>query len=78
MFGHLKRYRMKITFANLFIWLLLATLPKIAFAQSNNFTIQDIKFESKGVTLAGSMVIPKKIFAAVVIVHGSDPVKREI
>jgi len=61
----------------LLLWLLL-TLPEIVFAQSADFTIQDVKFESRGVTLAGSILTPKKIFAAVIIVHGSDPVKREM
>ena len=65
-------------FSNLFLWLVLITLPKIAFSQSTDFTIQDVKFESLGVTLAGSILTPKKTFAAVVIVHGSDPVKREL
>src|SRR5665647_1602240 len=65
-------------FSNLFLWLVLITLPKIAFSQSTDFTIQDVKFESQGVTLAGSILTPKKTFAAVVIVHGSDPVKREL
>lgn len=65
-------------FSNLFLWLLLIILPEMVFSQSTDFTIQDVKFESKGVTLAGSILMPKKVFAAVVIVHGSDPVKREI
>ena len=50
----------------------------MVFSQSADFTIQDVKFESQGVTLAGSILKPKKTFAAVVIVHGSDPVKREM
>ena len=66
-----------IFFSNLFLWLLVV-LPEILFSQSTNFTIQDFKFESQGVTLAGSILTPKKTFAAVVVVHGSDPVKREI
>lgn len=65
-------------FSSLFLWLLLMTLPEMVFSQSANFTIQDVKFESQGVTLAGSILTPKKTFAAVVIVHGSDPVKREM
>ena len=70
---------MNINFlSNLFLWLLLITLPEIVFSQSADFTIQDVKFESQGVTLAGSIITPKKTFAAVVIVHGSDPVKREM
>jgi pimeloyl-ACP methyl ester carboxylesterase len=64
--------------SNLFLWLLLITLPEIVFSQSADFTIQNVKFESQGITLAGSILTPKKTFAAVVIVHGSDPVKREM
>ncbi|WP_050009457.1 S9 family peptidase [Flavobacterium sp. B17] len=70
---------MKINiFFNLYIRLLLMVLPGFAFAQSDGITVQDVKFESQGITLAGSIVKPEKPFAAVVIVHGSDPVKREM
>jgi dienelactone hydrolase len=65
-------------FSYLFLWLLLITLPSVVFSQSAAFTIQDVKFESQGVTLAGSILTPKKTLAAVVIVHGSDPVNREM
>ncbi|MEG0926382.1 alpha/beta hydrolase family protein [Chryseobacterium sp.] len=65
-------------FSNLFIWLLLIALPETVFSQSVDFTIQDVKFESQNITLAGSILEPKKPVAAVVIVHGSDPVKREM
>ena len=70
---------MKINFIqNVFLLLLLITLPICVFSQSTDYTIQDIKFESQGVSLAGSILRPKNPFAAVVIVHGSDPVKREM
>ena len=70
---------MKINiFSNLYLRLLLITLPVTVFCQSTDFVIQDVKFESQGVTLAGSILKPKNPFAAVVIVHGSDPVKREM
>ncbi|MHC0447167.1 alpha/beta hydrolase family protein [Flavobacterium sp. 3-218] len=65
-------------FSNIFFWLLLIALPEMTFSQSANFTIQDVKFESQGITLAGSVLMPEKAFAAAVIVHGSDPVKREM
>jgi uncharacterized protein len=65
-------------FANLFLWVSLIIFPEMVFAQSTEFTIQDVKFESEGITLAGSILKPKHPFAAVVIVHGSDPVKREM
>ncbi|OAB31453.1 hypothetical protein SAMN05444395_101559 [Flavobacterium fryxellicola] len=65
-------------FSNLLLWLLLTILPEMVFSQSTDFTIKDVKFISEGVTLVGSVLTPKKIVAAVVIVHGSDPVKREM
>ncbi|AWH86827.1 alpha/beta hydrolase [Flavobacterium album] len=65
-------------FSKALLWLLLVTLPETAFSQSADFTIKDVKFESQGITLAGSVLTPKKPVAAVVIVHGSDPVKREL
>jgi pimeloyl-ACP methyl ester carboxylesterase len=65
-------------FSNLFLWLLLITLPDMVFSQSADFVTQDVKFESQGVILAGSILTPKKTVAAVVIVHGSDPVKRDM
>jgi len=64
-------------FSNLLFWVLLI-FPVTVFSQSTDFTIQDIKFESQGITLAGSILKPENPFAAVVIVHGSDPVKREM
>jgi uncharacterized protein len=64
-------------FSNLLLWVFFI-LPVTVFSQSTNFTIQDVKFESQGITLAGSILKPKNPFAAVVIVHGSDPVKREM
>ena len=69
---------MKITLTNFFLCLSLLFLPVMAFSQSNDFTIQEVTFESEGIKLAGSIVTPKKAVAAVVIVHGSDPVKREL
>jgi uncharacterized protein len=67
-----------IFFSNLFLWLSLVILPEIIFSQSTDFTIQDVKFKSQEITLAGSILKPKNPFAAVVIVHGSDHVKRDM
>ncbi|MDF5690421.1 alpha/beta hydrolase family protein [Aquirufa aurantiipilula] len=70
---------MKIKFCSKFyIGIFLLSFPLSVFSQSNNVIIHDIKFESQGITLAGSILLPKNPFAAVVIVHGSDPVKREM
>ncbi|MES2772678.1 MAG: alpha/beta hydrolase [Bacteroidota bacterium] len=69
---------MKINFfPALYLWLLI-TLPVTVFSQSPGFVIQDVKFESQGITLAGSILKPEHPIAAVVIVHGSDPVRREM
>ncbi|WP_423187736.1 alpha/beta hydrolase family protein [Alishewanella sp. d11] len=38
--------------------------------------VKEIEFESEGVQLAGSLYIPKHPKAAIVLVHGSDPVPR--
>ena len=42
----------------------------------NSILVKEIVFESEGVTLAGSIYDPKDAQAAVVLVHGSDPVPR--
>ncbi|MFV8389542.1 alpha/beta hydrolase family protein [Flavobacterium sp. LB1P71] len=61
-----------------FLLLYLMTLNQVK-AQSLDFIkIENVTFKSEGVTLAGSILNPKKPFAAVVIIHGSDPVKREM
>ena len=61
-----------------FLQLSIFLIPLLSFSQTVDFSIQDIKFESHGVKLAGSILMPKKPNAAVVIIHGSDPVKREL
>lgn len=43
-----------------------------------NFTVENIKFKSAGVTLAGTVFKPKYAHAAVVIVHGSGQEKRMV
>jgi pimeloyl-ACP methyl ester carboxylesterase len=58
--------------------LTICLIPLLSFSQTVDFSIQDITFESHGVKLAGSILMPKKPTAAVVIIHGSDPVKREL
>jgi uncharacterized protein len=63
---------------NTLFGLLLLILPMVVFSQVVNFSVQDIKFKSQGTTLAGSILTPQNPAAAVVIVHGSDPVRREL
>ncbi|WP_295234101.1 alpha/beta hydrolase [Sediminibacterium sp.] len=70
---------MRINFIQkVYIGLFLLALPIVVFSQSTEFTVHDVMFKSQGITLAGSILKPKNPFAAVVIVHGSDPVKREM
>ena len=68
----------KKLFNNLCHIVLFIIMPKVVFSQSVDYLVQDIKFESKGIILAGSILKPINPYAAVVIVHGSDPVKREM
>ena len=65
-------------FSNLLLWLLVLLVPELVFSQSDEITVQDVTFKNQGITLAGSIVKPKNPVAAVVTVHGSDPVKREM
>ena len=76
-----KLYEYKIRFnslSNLFQIILLIIVPHTTSSESHDLTIQEVKFKSEGTILAGSMLIPSKPYAAVVLVHGSDPVKREM
>lgn len=59
----------------LFSLLLLISLNQVK-AQSSDVTIEDIKFESEGVTLAGTIHTPHYSHAAVVLVHGSGQAPR--
>lgn len=68
----------RILYCILFCTIFFNQFLSEGFAQSNNFIVQEVKFISEGVTLAGSMIVPPKARAAVVVVHGSDPVKREL
>ena len=60
------------------VLLFLMTLNQVKAQSLDSIKIENVTFKSEGVTLAGSILTPKKTFAAVVIVHGSDPVKREM
>lgn len=59
----------------LYILLFLMSLSQVN-AQSSNVVIEDIRFESEGVTLAGTIYTPQHSLAAVVLVHGSDKTPR--
>lgn len=45
-------------------------------AQSPDLIAEDVRFESEGVWLAGTIYTPRNSYAAVVIVHGSDQTPR--
>ncbi len=70
---------MKSTFLKICsLYILFTFLPILTFAQSSEFSIKEVKFESNGVMLSGTILKPKNAVAGVVIVHGSDPVKRDL
>lgn len=50
--------------------------PRQVVAKPIDFTKEEVKFESAGITLAGTIFKPKHPYAAVVIVHGSGQEKR--
>jgi pimeloyl-ACP methyl ester carboxylesterase len=52
------------------------TLPEPAYRSA--FTMEDVKFNSVGVTLAGTIFKPKHPYAAIVIVHGSGQETRMV
>lgn len=59
----------------LFALLLLVSLNQVK-AQSPDVTAEDIRFESAGTTLAGTIYTPRHSHAAVVLVHGSGQAPR--
>lgn len=60
----------------LFPLLLLLVSPHQVAAKPPGFTTKNVRFQSAGVTLAGTLFKPKHPYAAVVIVHGSGQEKR--
>lgn len=59
-----------------FIGLLVAVAVQQVGAQPTDSRTEDVTFTSAGVTLAGTMLIPRNPVAAVVLVHGSGQEKR--
>ncbi|EGK00625.1 MULTISPECIES: alpha/beta hydrolase family protein [Dysgonomonas] len=59
----------------LFTLLLLVSLNQVK-AQLPDVTAEDIRFESAGITLAGTIYTPRHSHAAVVLVHGSGQAPR--
>jgi len=56
----------------LFLTFILIGFALKSKAQSPDVIIEDIRFESEGVSLAGTIYMPRQSHVAVVIVHGSD------
>lgn len=68
-----------------YLLLLLCCFSLSSFAQTapdstsqSNFAMEDVEFNSAGVTLAGTIFKPKHPSAAIVLVHGSGQVKRMV
>lgn len=68
-----------------FLFILLCCFSSRLFGQAvpdsiyqSDFTTENIKFNSTGVALAGTVFKPKHIYAAIVLVHGSGQEKRMI
>lgn len=59
-----------------FIGLVVLGAVQPAAAQSMSFRTEDVTFTSAGITLAGTMLIPRQPVTAVVLVHGSGQEKR--
>ena len=59
----------------LFLLFLLISLNEIK-AQSSGIITEDVRFESEGISLAGTIYKPRHSHAAVVLVHGSDQTPR--
>lgn len=59
----------------IFTLLFLSSLSQVS-AQSPDVSVENIKFESAGVSLAGTIYTPEHSYAAVVLVHGSDQTPR--
>lgn len=58
--------------------LLISVSVQQVMAKPPEFITENVKFESMGVTLAGTFFKPKHPYAAVVIVHGSGQEKRAL
>lgn len=71
-----KHFRYMRFFSMNFLLLLFLLVNTSAWAISSDFTTKDVKFNSEGVSLSGTIFKPDHASAAVVIVHGSGQEKR--
>jgi len=67
---------MKHNLSFLLICITLCSVLLCNATDSKSFSIQNITFKSHGIDLAGTIFIPKRSYAAVVLVHGSGQEKR--
>lgn len=72
-FKHILRAKITCKYSLL---ILLFFITRYAVAIPPNFTTKEIKFVSEEISLSGTIFIPNKIQASVVIVHGSGQEKR--
>lgn len=74
---NIDRFGKPVFFNKIWIFiLLLSVLSNRVSAQLPSVIVEEVRFESKGVTLAGTIYIPSYSYAAVVLVHGSDQTPR--
>ena len=58
------------------VGLVVAVAAQRVVAQPTDFRTEDLTFTSAGITLAGTLLTPRRPVASVVLVHGSGPEKR--
>lgn len=63
---------------HLLLFLLLISSVEVGAQALDSIQREDVVFESGGVNLAGTFFLPQDAYAAVVIVHGSGQVGREV
>jgi hypothetical protein len=61
----------------IFGFALTLTLFGLAFAETPSVTAEDVTFRSAGVVLSGTVVTPREIITAAVVVHGSGQEKSK-
>ena len=64
----------------IYLFLLFSCFTFNSFEQNQTsaFTTENINFNSKGISLAGTIFMPKQCYAAVVMVHGSGQESRMV
>ena len=70
---------------HLLLFSLIAAVSLVCYAQQSSGVVtdtapaaQDVEFRSADVTLSGTLLVPSKMIAALVLVHGSGKGERNI